>query len=135
MKRSNETPINLICSLLALTTDTNLLKKKSDDAVKVILQYEEIGFFDESFLTTPLNINKQVIKPCISETFKIVSQLEVTSLLPRDYEYSKLRQYLRKFSFYYKCYYGRHYPNNLANISNKKINMLGLKSLLNLSSL
>lgn len=55
--------------------------------------------------------------------------------LSRKYSNNKLmkthfiRQYLRKFSFYYKHDYVNHYPNNISFTSPKKNNMLGIKNL------
>ena len=40
-----------------------------------------------------------------------------------------IKQYLRKFSFYYKHDYVNHYPNNISFTSPKKNNMLGIKNL------
>ena len=47
----------------------------------------------------------------------------------------QLRQYLRKFSFFYRYYYIKKYPNDLSKLSNKKTNMLAIKSLFLLQSL
>ena len=40
----------------------------------------------------------------------------------------RIKQYLRKFTFYY-CFYMAKYPMRLANFSQKKINMLAIKTL------
>jgi|APCry1669189034_1035192.scaffolds.fasta_scaffold02723_2 hypothetical protein len=44
-------------------------------------------------------------------------------------------QYIRKFSFLFKYFILRHYPNNLLKISTKKIHLLAVKNLYILNNL
>jgi hypothetical protein len=50
------------------------------------------------------------------------------------YEQEHLRQYLRKFRFFYLYYYLKVYPNDLSTLSIKKINKLAIRSLFLLHS-
>lgn len=47
----------------------------------------------------------------------------------------QLKQYLRKFKFYYKVFCLNSYPNNFSSLSNRNLNKLALKNLLVFSGL
>lgn len=127
---------SLICSALALDSDGHLLFKDYLPEEKVY--YKHLRF-------QSLNLTLSYLSEFCSQQ----SILQLTSELLQDISLSnfrdrnsqkihpkttRVRQYLRKFNFFYR-YYVNSYPNNLKTASNKKINMLAIKSLFLISSL
>ena len=69
----------------------------------------------------------------ISLNISIIS--ETIKLRSTSYQNELLKQYLRKFRFFYLYYYLKAYPNDLSTLSIKKINMIAIQSLFFLTSI
>lgn len=72
--------------------------------------------------------------------FTLLKSLETTMTFDKVYlkyhtqDNKKIRQYLRKFSFFYYSFMKR-YPNDLNKLSQKKMNMIAIKTLFFINSL
>ena len=71
------------------------------------------------------------------DLLKVLNILDVYNGVEVSYNIrnvERLKQYLRKFRFFYQYYYLKCYPNNLSTLSIKKINCIAIKSLFVLNS-
>jgi len=124
--------IALICSFLALTIEISFLGSARSQA----LNEQSVNCCLLEFLvTSSIAPSVQFVIP------KLTSQLfhSLQVLLPEE-DKSSIRlqncspdfliQYLRKFNFFFRYYYINKYPNDLTKLSYKRINMLGVKTLI-----
>ena len=131
----------LICSLLALSDSNILLKVQTNHLstnnkiLHTITKSQQVDFL----LIYLSNIHSKVsLYEIISQLIQTVNttfKLHSDYLKSSCYENELLKQYLRKFNFFYKYYYINNYPNELSMASIKKINMLAIKSLFLLYSI
>ena len=120
----------LICSLLALGYSNFLFQSNELVVKKDNLTLE---FNSPKFLLSYLSNRKQqgFINYLRKQLIKLVFVIDqpAQKLGVTDFDSNMVRQYLRKFSFFYSYYYLKKYPNDLSLLSIKKINMLAIRSL------
>ena len=128
------TILSLICTILALNTWNSLLEAETKSVDQNNSFTQNLLFQPMNFLyiyLSVLNVNAQIYHltsqllqtlriTFVSNNFKINSQWNENELL---------RQYLRKFNFFYCYYYINTYPNDISLLSVKKLNMLAIRSL------
>ena len=59
----------------------------------------------------------------IVQLLQTLSIFSCDNLQNQSFKGERLKQYLRKFAFFYRYYYVNKYPNELSTVSIKKINM------------
>jgi hypothetical protein len=102
--------------------------------------FKEGSFSDKDGLQPAIFLLDYLLTPYLTgPTFELRSQLVETlnsisrtsnlNQENRSVKNERLRQYLRKFSFLYRYFYLKVYPNNLSTLSIKKVNMLAIKSI------
>ena len=133
------TSIGLICSILSLSTWNLLLQGNNMDlyinkirGLNFIFQSED--FTVESLLNTRSN---EAIREIIVKLINVVNSMtrNVEKLQSKYLESDYIKQYLRKFNFFYRYYHISKYPNDFSILSFKEVNMLALRSLFFLCSL
>ena len=93
---------------------------------------------DELAVESLLNIRSdEAIQEVIVKLINAVNSMtrNVDKLQAKYLEPDCIKQYLRKFNFFYRYYYISRYPNDFSMLSFKKVNMLALTSLFFLCSL
>ena len=134
--------ISLICSIQALDT-WNSVPQKSD------YLFAEDSFLQD--LSSSEQTKSFVNILCNIYTYPILYDLTLQlsqSLRMKENTYSLgpdlseafigtdlLKQYLRKFNFFYRYYFVKIYPNDFATLSIKKTNMMAIKSLFFIQSI
>lgn len=129
--------IILICSIRALVNwnpffENKLAQYSEEISFTLFFKQHSSVFLSEYLLNKELNLTiRKIIFPLI-QTLNIIAEKDNNeSIVP----YEQLKQYLRKFSFFYRYYYLKAYPNDLSTISTKKINRLAIKALFYLYSI
>lgn len=131
--------ICLTCSLLAMDSTItvldkqNLNKKKSLAENYIVLSFTFLSEYllENDILLTLQILIKEILQPFKKSKSNINCKISVTE----NNKNKLLKQYLRKFSFFYQFYYARHYPNKPTQLSYKKVNMLAIYSLFIFESL
>ena len=133
--------ISLICTILAINNASlvfqnigepktcimagshNNFRSKSSVVLFNVLPYIRTNVYFQELVSNLVEISIKMSSVKKGSQFDSFSEKEI------------LRQYLKKFAFYYKFFYLKAYPNNLARISLKNMNMLAVQSLFILNGL
>lgn len=133
--------ISLVCSFLALNK-SSLGASRLDRQISV---YQDLclinaqtlervfRIFIENLGTSKTKATEIII--LLIRTLRLTTDQNTECILIDSLDHERLRQYLRKFNFFYCYYYLKYYPNNLSKLSRKKINTLGVRSLFIIHSL
>jgi len=108
--------------------------KPSECDIKFLNEEEKMEkccniMFDFSKTATIANFRMIHLLRYNSSNIRSAAQLNNTHNKIPSSQLHGLRQYLKKFKFIYKKYYLVAYPNNLAQVANKTLNKLAIKSL------
>jgi hypothetical protein len=126
--------ISLVCTILALNTYDPLLQVETKIVEQNQILTQNIAFQPTNFLYVYLlsiDTNRSIYE-LTSPLLQTLDRTFTTNSLKLNnqlYENVFLQQYLRKFTFFYCYYYINVYPNDLSRLSDKKLNMLAIRSL------
>lgn len=133
---TNSIKLSLICSILALSSWKRITQKvpRFNNELEVI-NYQPLNFLDDylSYIHSDTVVQELIIQ--LLQTFNRNINEKEFRLTQAEMENDRLKQYLRKFNFFYRYYYIKNYPNDLSTLSIKKMNMLAIKSLFFIHSL
>ena len=133
---TNSIKLSLICSILALSSWKRITQKvpRFNKELEVI-KYQPLNFLDDylSYIQSDTAVQELIIQ--LLKTFNRNINDKEFRLTQAEIENDRLKQYLRKFNFFYRYYYIKSYPNDLSTLSIKKMNMLAIKSLFFIHSL
>ena len=140
-KKSNNNllQISLMCSLLALGAGDLLLQNNLQQKIKNQTLYQTYQFQSINCIRKYLS-STQSSKALRETIVKMLKTLDSSPTVDRINLHEvkgggiRIRQYLRKFTFFYKSFINI-YPNDLGNFSSKDSNMLAIKCLYLLTSL
>ena len=126
--------ISLTCSSLALDACHHEMQDNSKGYFKEGSFRDKDGLQPANFLldyllTSYLTGPTFELRSQLVETLNSISRTSNLNQENRSVKNERLRQYLRKFSFLYRYFYLKVYPNNLSTLSIKKVNMLAIKSI------
>ena len=122
--------ISLVCSVLALGS-WHLTSQNSTQASIMLktLKVHPLNFLFFSLVTVDSNTALQELIKELLQTLNTTFDIAEAKLKIVGVKNERLKQYLRKFNFFYRYYYLSVYPNDLSATSLKKTNTLAIKSL------
>ena len=132
--------ISLICSLYAI----NLSNYSYQGSIKKVGDDQNLDFIFHStnllYCYLPLicsNNSLLIINSYILQNLNILSTFYNIKVKTKNKysENERVKQYLRKFAYFYQYYYQKYYPNDLSTLSIKKVNMLAIRNLFFIHSL
>ena len=122
--------VSLVCSVLALGS-WNII---SQTPAKVTITLRTIKlqplhslFFSIANIESNLPLQELVMD--LLQTLNTTFDLTDVKLMTIGITNKRLKQYLRKFNFFYSYYYLSVYPNDISTLSRKKTNTLAIKNL------
>ena len=129
----------MICTILALSTWSSLSQTEAkcleqNGVLTQTLIFQPMNFLYAYLLSFILNRSVYNLTSHLLQTLNTAFTANNSKKNLQEDENDLLRQYLRKFTFFYKSFINI-YPNDLGNFSSKDSNMLAIKCLYLLTSL
>ena len=132
------TKISLLCTILALDVSNPLFQNmvNSKEGDNIMYKYQLTDILLNYHPTLQSNTALQEIALLLVQTLNVTLKHKEMSIQKcnEELEIERLKQYLRKFTFFFQAYI-RKYPNQLSVLSSKKTNMLAVQNLFLISGL
>ena len=126
------TRISLLCTIRALDISNSAFQIVVDnnDDNWINYEYQLMNTLFNSCLILQSSTALREIASLLLQTLNVTSKYENISTQRgnQEIEIERFKQYLRKFTFFFRNYV-REYPNQLSRLSTKKINMLAINNL------
>ena len=135
LKNISQDKLIILCTILSLNTRNPLFQitAETNKPLSLNIRFQSIDLVVSQFLDLGSHLLVQEI------AFKLLCALNNRFTISGDslqyQEYEEVKQYLRKFTFFYCYYYINNYPNDISLLSIKKINQLAIKGLFIINSL
>ena len=126
--------ISMICTILALSTWNSLSQTEAkcleqNGVLTQTLIFQPMNFLYAYLLSFILDRSVYNLTSHLLQTLNTAFTANNSKKNLQEDENDLLRQYLRKFTFFYCYYYINTYPNDLSLLSGKRLNMLAIKNL------
>lgn len=133
-KNTNYIFESTIITIIALDTFTPYLDQNFTCLEKpnTLLNFR---VFNSFFVTPKIYFFSPTVKKEILSLLNLINKKSTKNLKNNDFEKQKIKQYLRRFSFLYKSFILKRYPNDFFDLTTHKINILAIKNLYILNNL
>lgn len=133
-KKTNYIFESVLIAIIALDTFTPYLDQNFTNLEK---QFTLLNFriFDSFFVTSKIYFFSPTVKQEILLLLNLINKKSTKKLKNNEFEKQKIKQYLRRFSFLYKSFILKRYPNDFSDLTVHKINILAIKNLYILNNL
>lgn len=133
-KKTNYIFESVLIAIIALDTFTPYLDQNFTNLEK---QFTLLNFrvFDSFFVTSKIYFFSPAVKQEILLLLNLINKKSIKKFKNNEFEKQKIKQYLRRFSFLYKSFILKRYPNDFSDLTVHKINILAIKNLYILNNL
>ena len=133
-KKTNYIFESTIITIIALDTSTPYLDQNFNGLEKPIT-LSNFRVFNSFFVTPKIYFFSPTVKKEILSLLNLINKKPTKKLNNNGFEKQKVKQYLRRFSFLYKSFILKRYPNDFSDLTTHKINILAIKNLYILNNL